>query len=70
MPEALHCIIILCSYDKMISGRHLGEIVRLVLHDLVVYASLFGRRSSMMLDSFEKFEIKHLASIEEGYVFT
>ena len=60
-----HCII---SYEKMISGKYLGEIVRLALKDLICSGALCGGKSSTKLDTFEAFGTKYLSAIEGGYV--
>ena len=52
----------------MISGKYLGEIVRLVLKQLVDDKVLFGGKSSTELDTFEKFESAFISDIERGYV--
>ena len=52
----------------MISGKYLGETVRLVLQNLIKKGSLFGGKSSPTFDTFEKFETKYLSFIEGGYV--
>ena len=59
----------LCSsYEKMISGKYLGEIVRLALKDLISSGALFGGKSSTKFDMFEAFGTKYLSLIEGGYV--
>lgn len=54
------------SYEKMISGKYLGEIVRHALLKLVKAKVLFGGKSSEILDKFEGFESYFLSVIEEG----
>ena len=56
-------------YEKLISGKYLGEIVRQVLQDLIKSRSLFGGKSSEKLDTFEKFKTKYISYIEGGYVY-
>ena len=62
-----HCIF---SYEKMISGKYLGEIVRLALKDLICSGALCGGESSTKLDTFEAFGTKYLSAIEGGYVMS
>ena len=52
----------------MISGKYLGEIVRLALKSLIDGGSLFKGKSSATFDTFEAFETKYLSVIEGGYV--
>lgn len=52
----------------MISGKYLGEIVRLALKDLVEKKLLFGGQSSTALDTFGTFESVFVSDIERGYV--
>ena len=54
----------------MISGKYLGEIVRLALKGLITSGSLFKGKSSAKFDTFEAFETKYLSIIEGGYVDT
>ena len=63
-------IVIVCfnSYEKLISGKYLGETVRQALLSLIKDGSLFGGKSSTKFDTFEKFETKYLSYIEGGYV--
>lgn len=58
-------------YEKLISGKYLGETVRLVLQSLIKNESvhLFDGKSSPTFDTFEKFETKYLSFIEDGYVY-
>lgn len=57
-------------YEKLISGKYLGETVRLVLQSLIKNESvhLFDGKSSPTFDTFEKFDTKYLSFIEGGYV--
>ena len=57
-----------CSYEKMISGKYLGEIVRLALKSLIKSSSLFSGKSSAKFDTFEEFESKYVSDIERGCV--
>ena len=53
----------------MISGKYLGEIVRLALKALINKDDkLFGGESSKTFDTFEKFETAYVSDIEKGYV--
>ncbi len=54
----------------MISGKYLGEIVRLALKDLVCSGALCGGKSSTKFDTFEAFGTKYLSIIEGGYVMS
>lgn len=54
------------SYEKMISGKYLGEIVRQALQSLVKSGDLFKGKSSEKFDTFEAFETKYVSTIEEG----
>ena len=57
------------SYEKMISGEYLGEIVRLALKSLIKRGdpcSLFSGKSSTEFDEPEKkFETKYISDIEK-----
>ena len=55
-------------YEKMISGKYIGELVRLTMQELIKQGLLFGGKSSSILDTFEKFESKFVSLIEKGYV--
>ena len=57
-------------YEKMISGKYLGEIVRLALKVLISSGALFGGESSAKFDTFEAFGTKYLSVIEGGYVMS
>ena len=50
----------------MISGKYLGEIVRLVLTNLVADKLLFGGKSSTDLETFGEFESTLVSAIEGG----
>jgi len=56
------------SYEKMISGKYLGEIARLALQKLVKCGNLFGGKSSTKFDTFEAFESKYVSIIEGRFV--
>ena len=57
-------VIVLCSYEKCISGKYLGEIVRLALQKLIKEDNLFGGKSSAKFDTHEAFETLHVSIIE------
>ncbi len=50
----------------MISGKYIGELVRLALQSLIKDKDkpLFGGKSSAVFDTFEKFETKYVSMIE------
>ena len=54
----------------MISGKYLGEIVRLALKDLISREALFGGKSSAKFDKAEAFSTNKLSVIERGYVMS
>lgn len=54
-----------CSFEKMISGMYLGEIVRLVLMKLTEKKLLFKGEVSEALRTKETFETKFISMIEE-----
>ena len=54
------------SYEKMISGKYLGEIARQALQSLVKSGKLFGGKSTEKFDKFEAFETKFVSTVEEG----
>ncbi len=56
------------SYEKMISGKYLGEIVRQALKKLIGQGVLFGGKSAPCFDNFEEFLTKYLSGIEKGFV--
>lgn len=56
------------SYEKMISGEYLGEIVRLALKSLIKCGdpgSLFSGKSSTKFDEPKKFETAYASDIEK-----
>ena len=56
------------SFEKTISGKYLGELVRLALQKLVKCGQLFGGKSSAKFDQFEAFETKYVSIIEGRFV--
>ena len=59
----------MCSYEKMISGKYLGEIVRQVCLTLIEKRLLFGGKSSDLFKTREKFLSDYVSTIEQGYVY-
>ena len=53
-----------CRYEKTISGKYLGEIVRQALLPLIKDGALFGGKLSDQFDKFEAFESKYVSQIE------
>lgn len=56
------------SFEKTISGKYLGELVRLALQKLVKCGQLFGGKSSAKFDKFEVFETKYVSIVEGRFV--
>lgn len=54
-----------CSFEKMISGMYLGEIVRLLLVKLTEDKFLFSGQASETLLMPGSFETKFISEIEE-----
>lgn len=54
-----------CSFEKMISGMYLGEIVRLVLVKMTKDKLLFKGQISEALGTPGRFETKFISEIEE-----
>ena len=62
-----HTTVVHCSrYEKMISGKYLGEMVRLACHDLIEKKLLFGGKMLPVFEKRECFESAYLSTIEEG----
>ncbi len=61
----LLCLCFSRSFEKMISGMYLGEIVRLVLVKLTEDKLLFKGQTSEDLLTPGKFETKFISDIEE-----
>lgn len=60
-----HILFHLCSFEKMISGMYLGEIVRLLLVKLTEDKLLFKGQMSEALRTPGNFETKFISEIEE-----
>ena len=56
----------LCRYEKMISGKYLGEMVRLVCLGLIEKKLLFGGKTLPVFEKREEFKSAYLSTIEEG----
>ena len=50
----------------MISGKYLGEMVRLVCYDLITKKLLCGGKMLPVFEEREKFESAYLSMIEQG----
>ncbi len=61
-----HCT----RYEKMISGKYVGELARLAMQSLIKANAnpLFGGKSSAKFDKFLEFDTKFVSMIEAGYV--
>ena len=55
-----------CRYEKMISGKYLGEMVRLTCHDLITKKLLCGGKMLPVFEERERFESAFLSTIEHG----
>jgi len=53
-------------YEKMISGKYLGEMVRLVCHDLITKKLLCGGKMLSVFEERERFQSAYLSVIEQG----
>lgn len=53
-----------CSYEKLISGKYMGELVRLVLLKLVNEELLFNGEASDLLKTRGSFETRYVSQIE------
>ena len=62
----MHVTFLRDRYEKMISGKYLGEMVRLVCHDLIDKKLLFGGKMLPVFEKREEFESAYLSTIEEG----
>lgn len=57
------------SYEKMISGMYMGEIVRLVIEKLRKARLLFGGKGSEELSERGRFYTKYVSEIERFVLF-
>lgn len=55
----------LSSYEKMISGKYLGEIAKLAMCRLVREGLLFGGKATEKFGQFESFETKYVSLVEQ-----
>lgn len=53
-----------CSYEKLISGKYMGELVRLVLMKLVNENLLFNSEASELLKTRGSFETRYVSQVE------
>ncbi len=53
------------SYEKMISGKYIGELARLAMQSLIKKGVLFGGKSSEQFDKFEEFGTLYVSMIED-----
>ena len=67
-PKYLFTPLSFPSFEKTISGKYLGELVRLALQKLVKCGQLFGGKSSAKFDKFEAFETKYVSIVEGRFV--
>jgi len=54
-------------FEKMISGMYLGEICRVIIHDLVQSGELFGGKGSTKLKTKDAFETAYMARAERDH---
>lgn len=59
-------LICLARYEKMISGKYVGELVRLALRPLIKEKVLFSGSTSDKFEKFMQFETKFVSMIEAG----
>lgn len=57
-------VTILCRYEKLISGKYMGELVRLVLMKLVNENLLFNGEASEQLRMRGSFETRFVSQVE------
>lgn len=53
-----------CSYEKLISGKYMGELVRLVLMKLVNENLLFNGEASEILKTRGSFDTRFVSQVE------
>lgn len=58
------CALRPCRYEKLISGKYMGELVRLVLMKLVNEDLLFNGEASEMLKTRGSFETRYVSQVE------
>ena len=54
-----------CSFEKMVSGMYMGELVRLILVKMAKEGMLFEGRITPELLTKGKIETKHVSAIEK-----
>lgn len=54
------------SYEKMISGKYVGELARLAMRSLIKDKVLFGGKTSDKFEKFLEFDTKFVSMIEAG----
>lgn len=59
-------MICLSRYEKMISGKYVGELARLAIQSLIKEKILFGGKSSEKFNQFLEFDTKFVSMIEAG----
>ena len=65
---ALCCFSVSLSYEKMISGKYLGELVRQCLLKLIEAGAVFGGSCSEEFKKFEAFKGTYVTEFEKWYV--
>lgn len=61
----IYVLVSSCSFEKMISGLYLGEIVRLVLIKLTEKNLLFKGQTSTELEKKNSFKTEFISDIEQ-----
>lgn len=61
----LHYINIFLRFEKYISGKYLGELVRLILVNLANHRLIFGGIMSKKIQQIDSFLTKYVSQIEE-----
>lgn len=62
--DVLFSLSLSCSYEKLISGKYMGELVRLVLMKLVNEELLFNGEASELLRTRGSFETRYVSQVE------
>lgn len=57
-------LLVSCSYEKLISGKYMGELVRLVLMKLVNENLLFNGEASETLKTRGSFDTRFVSQVE------